>query len=282
MADERDAFALEDENPLGFIGEEADPPGDTGRGPSEEDLAPPAEDGGGDEDAEAAGGTAGTWRVAKCLVQLRQEVDGRWPNRDRRTDGTIGDLHHCGAGHTSDHCPNAQGVVRAFDIDADGIATAFLAEHLRQLGLNGDQRFRNGGYVIYNRRIASEVQGFTWRQYTGDSPHTDHIHVSVSRDAAGYDALGDWGVRHAVETPVTPHPVSADTPEHRLGSRILQLKQPHMRGTDVGFVQRFTGTEDTGEFEEKTKARVIRYQGIVGLAQSGVVDALTWRAMRVN
>ena len=282
MADERDAITLEDENPVEQVGEEADPPEDAGRGPSEEDLEPPEDTGGpepGEEEA-AAAGSAATWRVAKCLIRLRAEIDTRWPNRDRRTDGTIGDAAHCGPGRSSDHCPNPAGVVRALDIDSDGIPAGWLAEHVRQLGKDGDSRLRNGGYVIFNKRIASEVQGWTWRVYTGSSPHKDHIHFSVSKDAAGFDGSGGWGVKGATGIPVSPP--AAALPVHRLGSRVLRLETPNMRGTDVGFVQRWVGADDTGSFDQSTKARVERYQGIVGLAQTGEVGPLTWRAMNIG
>ncbi len=282
MPDERDAITLEDESPLDNVGEEADPPEDAGRGPSEEDLEPPEEgviDPKEEEEA-AAAGAAATWRVAKALIALRAEINARWPNRDKRTDGTIGDANHCGPGKSSDHCPNPAGVVRALDIDSDGIPAGWLAEHVRKRGKDGDPRLRNGGYVIFNRRIASEVQGWIWRTYTGSSPHTDHVHFSVSKDAAGFDGSGAWGVVNATDTPgPTPAP---NIPVHRPGSRVLRLQSPHMRGTDVGFVQRFVGAEDTGEFDQRAKERVQRYQGIVGLEKTGEVGPLTWRAMHIT
>ena len=282
MADERDAITLEDPEPVEQFGEEADPPGDAGRAPSEEDLEPPEDTGGPDpgEEEAAAAGSATTWRVAKCLIRLRAEIDARWPNRDRRTDGTIGDTAHCGPGQSSDHCPNAAGVVRALDIDSDGIQAGWLAEHIRQLGKDGDARLRNGGYVIFNKRIASEVQGWVWRTYTGQSPHKDHIHFSVSRDAGGFDGSGGWGVKGATNIPASP-PAAAH-PVHRLGSRVLRLQNPNMRGTDVGFVQRWVGADDNGSYDQNTKARVERYQGIVGLEKTGEVGPLTWRAMNID
>ncbi|HSC92969.1 MAG TPA: peptidoglycan-binding domain-containing protein [Gaiellaceae bacterium] len=277
MADEPDAVTLEDDDQLSYVGEDADPPTDTGRGPSDEDLEPPEEEAPPEELPEA--GAATTWRVSKALLALRAEIDARWPNRDRRTDGTIGDANHCGPGRTSDHCPNPAGVVRALDVDSDGIPAGWLAEHVRKRGAAGDARLANGGYVIFNRRIASWSHGWAWRTYTGQDPHTSHIHVSISRDASGYDGAGRWEVRGATPTPTPTSTTSL--PSHALGSRILQLADPHMRGTDVAFVQRWVGTPDNGDFGPETKSRVERYQRIVGLEPTGVVGPLTWRAMRV-
>jgi hypothetical protein len=223
-----------------------------------------------------------SWRPAKSLVALKREIDGRWPNRDRRTDGFIGDAAHCANGGTSDHCPNANDVVRAFDVDSDGIPASWVAEHIRRRGAQGDRRLANGGYVIFNRRIASWSHGWRWREYHGDSPHTDHIHISISQDASGYDAAGGWGVRGAAVPLTHIGGTSSDLPQHPLGKRTLKLQQPNMRGTDAAFVQRFVGAPDNGNYDLMTVARVKRYQGIVGLPRNGIVGPPTWQAMRVT
>jgi peptidoglycan hydrolase-like protein with peptidoglycan-binding domain len=55
-----------------------------------------------------------------------------------------------------------------------------------------------------------------------------------------------------------------------------------MRGTDVAFVQRFVGADDDGDFGLRTRARVKRFQGIVGLPRTGKVGSPTWKKMRVT
>lgn len=132
------------------------------------------------------------WRLARSLTALRSEVDRRWPNRSKASDGTVGDLAH--ASRPSDHNPNAAGVVRALDITAAGINPGWYAEHLRSLGAAGHPPLRNGGIVIYNRRIASAVGSWRWRPYGGVNPHDKHIHVSVGRDPAQYDSTAPWGI----------------------------------------------------------------------------------------
>jgi hypothetical protein len=133
------------------------------------------------------------WRLANALVTLRNGVNEKWPNRDKTSDGTIGDAAH--ASRSSDHNPwlavDGVGVVRALDIDVDGIDPGWYAEQLRLAGRNGDTRLTGGGYVIFNRRITTP--DFTrWVAYTGDNAHTKHVHVSLSQNRAGFDRKDPW------------------------------------------------------------------------------------------
>lgn len=146
------------------------------------------------------------WRVAKCLLALRSQVNLLAPTRDKSSDGTIGDERHCGGAHASDHCPNIRdgetGIVTAMDItndkahgcDAEAIAAAIRASN--------DPRVK---YIIWNRRIAnsSPVAGkpaWEWRPYTGSNPHDKHVHISVKpiKDGpSGYDTTTVWTITQA-------------------------------------------------------------------------------------
>ena len=56
-------------------------------------------------------------RLSKSAVQLREQIDDAFPDRDRTSDGWIGDTRH--SARKSDHNPDEQGWVRAIDIDRD-------------------------------------------------------------------------------------------------------------------------------------------------------------------
>ena len=130
------------------------------------------------------------WRVARSLETLRSQINAVAPNRDTTSDGTIGDAAH--AARASDHNPNAQGVVTAYDIDHDpagGMDTYKLAEILRQ---NKDPRIE---YVISNGRIFnSRVAPWQWRDYTGSNKHDKHMHISVHNESELYDDPRAWAI----------------------------------------------------------------------------------------
>lgn len=129
------------------------------------------------------------YHLCAAGATLRNQINAKWPKRDKKSDGWIGDTRHITAakqGSPSDHNPDlkAGGVVRALDIDADldtkqpnhSIAEA-LAEQLRQAALAGEKRI---SYIIFQSRICSPKQNWAWRAYKGTSPHNHHIHVSFS------------------------------------------------------------------------------------------------------
>lgn len=180
-----------------------------------------------------------TYRLAGALIALRDEIDAWRPDRDRASDGWIGDAAH--AARDSDHNPwivdrNGIGVVRAIDVDEDGIDGPGLVEHLRKLGAAGDPRLADFGYLIYEGRIAggNPKRGpdrWNWRPYSGTNPHRHHFHISATRDPAGYDRPGPWGVLHPLPTPKDP-----DVTPEQLDAAIAKALAP--LAADVAEIRR--------------------------------------------
>ena len=125
--------------------------------------------------------TAAPW-LCKAGQQLRQQVDDSYPERDRASDGWIGNLAH--SLNPSDHNPDAKGIVRAIDIDRDLSGKAkpdlmpYLADQIRLCAKRGDKRI---SYVIFAGRIASSRMGWRWRKYRGLNPHDKHCHISFTK-----------------------------------------------------------------------------------------------------
>lgn len=109
------------------------------------------------------------WYLNRALTNLRAEVDGVWPNRDRTSDGTIGDEAHQGS--SSDHNPDPDGSVDAWDMDEDGVDCWYIIDKFEQ--------HEAAGYWIYERLIAKRSNGWRRDNYTGSNPHDRHVHFNT-------------------------------------------------------------------------------------------------------
>lgn len=164
------------------------------------------------------------WHLAGSLQALLNAVNAHWPGRDKRSDGGIGDPRHQAEGSASDHNPWLNNTVRAYDFTVTqlgagihGIDGPWFAEQLRLMGQAGDPRLVGGGYVIFNRQITAPDFSH-WTPYTAGDPHTTHVHVSVSRNQAGYEYSGPWAFLAAAPLPAQPpHPAVHWTGEDATG-----------------------------------------------------------------
>lgn len=137
-------------------------------------------------------------RLATCLVILRDQINARWPTRNKSSDGWIGDEAH--QGRPSDHNPGADGVVEAIDVTHDpagGFDSYAFAELLRR------KRDRRIEYVISNGRIfyAGGAMPWQWQSYSGASPHTEHVHISCQPSALIYEDASPWDIESAPDRP---------------------------------------------------------------------------------
>jgi hypothetical protein len=121
--------------------------------------------------------------LSKSAVQLREQIDDNFPDRDRRSDGWIADARHMSAGTKSDHIPDKKtAVVRAIDVDKDISQVKDLMVHLvEQLRLyaKSDKRKRIN-YIIFDGKIMSARGNWKYRTYKGFNQHKSHCHLSFS------------------------------------------------------------------------------------------------------
>ena len=122
-------------------------------------------------------------KLCKAGQQLREQFDDTFPDRDRRSDGWVGDARH--SSRPSDHNPDpTTGVVRATDTDRDVHKSGKpdlmpdIADQLRLAAKNGEKRI---AYIIFSGRIASSRMGWRWRTYKGSNAHDHHMHVSFTK-----------------------------------------------------------------------------------------------------
>lgn len=211
-----------------------------------------------------------TWRLAKALETLRSQVNAKWPNRGKGSDGSVGDTSH--AARPSDHNPDRDGIVHAIDITHDpkgGFDSYAFADMLLK---KQDPRV---SYIISNRRIGSGPKGTQpgkWRRYTGSNPHDHHVHISVvsgakADDTATWDIDGNLFVAPEVAAAYVAPPETL-----RLGAT----------GEGVKKIQAKLGCVVTGTYAPKseTEYAVRLFQVRHKLEPDGTVGPMTWAALK--
>ena len=124
-------------------------------------------------------------KLSKAAIQLREQFDDAYPDRDRASDGWIGDTRH--GARKSDHNPDEQGWVRAIDIDRDLSGKAKpdlmpdLVDQIRTACKKGSEK--RVAYIIFNGSICSPILRWKWRKYTGANKHNHHVHFSFKKEA---------------------------------------------------------------------------------------------------
>ena len=168
-------------------------------------------------------------KLCKAGQTLRNQVDDAFPNRDRTSDGWAASSGHKAHSPKSDHNPDASGMVRAIDIDADlkdDKSAAFdLADQLRLLA-RSDKRI---SYIIFNGKIASWKLNYAWRPYKGINPHNKHIHIS-------FTAQGDEDGSMFRIPILTGEPINARTQSNRsfLGKIISSGRNSNILSSGLG------------------------------------------------
>ena len=133
-------------------------------------------------------------RLCAGGVTLRDQVNKRWPNRDKASDGWIGDAAHAARdgwgtnGRGSYHNPDPNGIVHAIDLDEDfwgkgkGQKEAMkFAQELATYCREG----KDGGriaHIVYEDKVASATSN-NWHFRGSGYGHTHHIHISFTNRA---------------------------------------------------------------------------------------------------
>lgn len=117
------------------------------------------------------------------------------------------------------------------------------------------------------KRLIARYKVLRWGG-TFTNPDDMHVEINAQRPV----------VLAAVKVLQTPAKTTAPKPPaaaaHAPGTR--ELRQGMRGGEDIGFLQRWVGVKDDQNFGSATKARVVRYQKVVGLTADGVCGSATW------
>jgi hypothetical protein len=121
-------------------------------------------------------------KLSKSIIQLREQIDDAFPDRGRDSDsGAYSDARH--AARKSDHNADANGWVRAIDIDRDlSKGRDVMPDLVDQVRLYAKKHGRFS-YIIFDEKIASPILNWKFRKYRGINKHTKHAHFSFRKDA---------------------------------------------------------------------------------------------------
>ena len=196
--------------------------------------------------------------LAPSLARARTSINTRWPGRDHSSDGWIGDRAH--QARTSDHNPTSTGLVRALDIDKDGVhVPTVLAAFMLHPAIR---------YVIHYRRIYHADRLMKPVEYTGANDHTGHIHGSIEHTKAAEVSKVGWA----------PIDAAFVWPQLRVGMRSLHVKQ--LQAVLNGFGHSLALDSDFGP---ATDSAVRAFQGrYIPDDVDGVVGPRTLLALRTR
>lgn len=147
--------------------------------------------------------------------------------------------------------------------------------------------------IIWNERSWHASVG-EWQGYVGQSPHTDHVHISLNWDGA-YMRTSWWtGVamtqERADQGPCaviggaygalpqaarTEACVPAEVWPENTG---ISTVRPGGQGEGVNLLQPLLEVEPTGVFDDATREALLAWQDEAGIPQTGVLDQLTYAA----
>jgi hypothetical protein len=145
------------------------------------------------------------WTVVPNLNELLEQMNARFPKRDKASDGAIGNTSH--AARASSHNPDKTGSpefrdgdskneVRARDIDKDlkdehGVTMEKVVQHWLTAARAGKLPWVR--YIIFNKRIWHKRDNFKTRKYTGSNTHEHHVHVNSDFTQSADNKTGtDW------------------------------------------------------------------------------------------
>lgn len=196
--------------------------------------------------------------LAPSLARARTAINTRWPGRDKASDGWIGDKAH--QSRTSDHNPAASGVVRALDIDKDGVhIPTVLAAFL----LHPATR-----YVIHNKRIYHRDDRFKPKKYTGSNDHSGHAHESIEHTKAAENSKAAWA-------PISSAFTWPELKQGSKGTAVRQL-QAYLNGHGASLAL-------DGDFGPGTRSAVLAFQRKYTPSDvDGVVGPKTVLALRTK
>jgi hypothetical protein len=169
------------------------------------------------------------WQLADSVESFIDQLDALYPNRDRRSDGSIGDLAH--RARRSDHNPDSNGYVWAVDFDnnvAPGVDAWSICQMIAarvksgqekrvKYLVSGDPRGANTDLIFSKKWFV-----WAWRKKDSNDHRGHHGHISGVSSIPFRTDRSNWFGKVTPEQPIPPVP----TPTIKDDDNMLLIKAP--------------------------------------------------------
>lgn len=233
-------------------------------------------------------------KLCAAGVTLRDQVNKKWPNRDKASDGWIGDAaHQANAGWGTNgkgsyHNPDPNGIVHAIDIDENfgagwkkGTTAKEFADQLATYCREGKDKGRIA-HIVYEDQVASATAN-NWHFRGSGYGHFHHIHISFTNKADNDGSLFKlpiFGFEEDKPNPPKPAPVIPAYP----GRSKLTYNQ---RNSDVKKMQKqlikkgfSIPAGPTGYYGDQTVAAVKKFYNSINKKKDGrSMDPAGWNKL---
>lgn len=243
------------------------------------------------------------WMAVPCVLEARDQMNRRFPNREKGAEGILGDTSHKAS--ASSHNPDLTGnpeyrdgddkdEVRAFDFDRDlrdpgGVTMEDVVQLWVRKAKEGKMPWLR--YLIYNKRIWHKRDNWAEKPYTGSNNHSDHVHGTTDFSEYADTVTGtNWfldelGRSTPAPAPIKPAPVHPTLRKGMVNSQHVYNVQIFFKRTFPAYrysVQFRIGEmiDTDGNFGPQTESWVKEFQRRVGIVRDGVVGPVTLGKLR--
>ena len=235
-------------------------------------------------------------RLCAAGVTLRDQVNQKWPKRDKASDGWIGDAAHAARegwgtnGRGSYHNPDPNGIVHAIDLDEDflgkgkGEKTAKeFAEQLATYCREG----KDGGriaHIVYEDKVASGTAN-NWHFRGSGYGHKHHIHISFT-NKANTDGSKFRLPIFSSETDNKPKPPAK--PDNKIpaypgrSKLVYKQKSADVKTMQSQLIKKGFAIQNgaTGFYGDQTVAAVKKFYASMGKTKDGkILDPAAWNIL---